>query len=95
MANETINQKIQTALYEIARRAITADSLDDFLSFLHRVLSGLVSSENMYVALYDREKEWVTVPFSAGARRQSERPVPAPPASVRGAGRRFLSAERP
>jgi GAF domain-containing protein len=53
----------QGALYRIAALANAADGMEAFYKGLHEILSGLLYAENLYVALYDEERQLINFPF--------------------------------
>ena len=60
-------QRVQAALYRIAETANAARDLQDFYASIHEIVSGLTYGENFYIALYDREREMISFPYSGTA----------------------------
>ena len=56
-------QRVQAALYRIAETANAAHDLQDFYVSIHEIVSGLMYGENLYIALYDREREMINFPY--------------------------------
>ena len=56
-------QRVQAALYRIAETANAARDLQDFYASIHEIVSGLTYGENLYIALYDREREMISFPY--------------------------------
>ena len=56
-------QRVQAALYRIAETANEARDLQAFYASIHEIVSGLMYGENLYIALYDREREMINFPY--------------------------------
>ena len=54
---------LQSALYRIAERANTAQSLEDLFAGIHKILSELMFAKNCYIALYDPASDLVSFPY--------------------------------
>ena len=50
-------------IFEISRGLVTASNLDDFLKLVHRSLSRIVYSENIFIALYDEAGKLFSFPY--------------------------------
>ncbi|MFH2037799.1 MAG: GAF domain-containing protein, partial [Chloroflexota bacterium] len=57
------SQKIQDAIYRISQAAISTNNMDELYESIHDILGELVSVENFYIALYDRETELISFPY--------------------------------
>ncbi len=57
------NQKIQTALFQIAAAASTALDLPAFYAELHRIIGELMYAENFFIALYDAQTNIIRWPY--------------------------------
>ncbi len=53
----------QSALFRIAALANEADDMRTFYEGVHEILRGLLYAENMYVALYDEERQLISFPY--------------------------------
>ena len=53
----------QSALYRIASLANSADDMRTFYEGVHAILRELIYAENMYVALYDEERQLISFPY--------------------------------
>lgn len=60
------------AIYNIARRATSADTLADLLAAIHEEVSGLLYAKTFYVALRDPETGLCTFPYFADDYDESE-----------------------
>ena len=56
-------EKLQESVYEIARAAMTAQTLDELYAKIHAVLRELLPAQYFYIALYDREKDLLAFPY--------------------------------
>jgi HPt (histidine-containing phosphotransfer) domain-containing protein len=50
--------RIQDALYRIAEAASAADDLQAFYAAIHRIVGELMYAENLYIALYDEQRDY-------------------------------------
>jgi len=57
------SEKIQQALYEVARLSVETENLNELLRHLHEIIKSLMPAENFYVALYDKENNLVYFPY--------------------------------
>ncbi len=57
LQREATRTRNQAALYKIAALANSADDMQSFYEGIHAILSELLYAENMYVALYDDERQ--------------------------------------
>src|SRR5688500_17188322 len=53
----------QSALFQIAALATAAEDMRSFYEGVHDILRGLLYAENMYVALYDEERQLISFPY--------------------------------
>jgi GAF domain-containing protein/CheY-like chemotaxis protein/HPt (histidine-containing phosphotransfer) domain-containing protein len=56
-------ERVQAALYRIAETASAARDLQDFYATIHAILRELMYADNMYIALYDDEREMINFPY--------------------------------
>jgi PAS domain S-box-containing protein len=71
-------EQLNRVLYEISQAAVTSNDLTDFFHSLHQSLSAVVDTTNLYIALYQRERETITFPYARESGidlNLSERPV--------------------
>jgi PAS domain S-box-containing protein len=54
---------LERAVYEIARAADEAESLDPLYQSVHRIIKGLMPAANFLIALYDEKERLVTFPY--------------------------------
>jgi diguanylate cyclase (GGDEF)-like protein/PAS domain S-box-containing protein len=73
-------ESLQSALYEIARAADLADTLDDLYQEIHKIIQGVMPVENFYIALYDAERDTISYPYFLDEFEDT----PAPHKSARG-----------
>jgi signal transduction histidine kinase/CheY-like chemotaxis protein/HPt (histidine-containing phosphotransfer) domain-containing protein len=57
------SQQVQSALYRIAETASAAQDMPAFYAEIHRIVGGLMYAENLYIALYDEERQAMNWPF--------------------------------
>jgi PAS domain S-box-containing protein len=56
-------ESLRHALYSITERASSVTQLTDFYAAVHGILGELMYVRNFYIALYDRESEYLTFPY--------------------------------
>jgi serine phosphatase RsbU (regulator of sigma subunit)/putative methionine-R-sulfoxide reductase with GAF domain len=56
-------QKMQTALFEIADAASAATDMQSFYKRLHEIVGVLMYAENFFIALYDPQTDLITWPY--------------------------------
>ncbi len=56
-------EKVQNAIYEIARSVISTDSLDDLYRAIHLALEKILPVDNFYIALYDPLQNLLSFPY--------------------------------
>lgn len=61
-ANER-NERIQRALFEIARTSTTAENMDAFYSSIHRTVAELTSIDAIIIALYHEDEQCMSFPY--------------------------------
>ena len=54
---------IQDALYRIAETASTAEDMQDFYARIHAIVHELMYANNLYIALYDDERQMINFPY--------------------------------
>ena len=63
LQRESTRTRDQAALYKIAALASSAEDMPSFYQGLHDILRGLMYAENMYVALYEDERQLISFPY--------------------------------
>jgi diguanylate cyclase (GGDEF)-like protein len=56
--------RVQSALFRIAERSSTADSLDEFYAAVHSIVGELLNARNFYIALVSADGESLDFPYS-------------------------------
>jgi GAF domain-containing protein/DNA-binding response OmpR family regulator len=54
---------LQEALYGIAEAAAAAEDLQAFYTTIHAIVGRLIPAENMYIALYDSDRQRISYPY--------------------------------
>lgn len=57
------SEKLQDALFRIARAPEKCSSLDELFSLVHKIIAGVMPANNFYIALYDKEQELLSFPY--------------------------------
>ena len=57
------SQQVQSALYRIAETASAAQDMPAFYAEIHQIVGTLMYAENLYIALYDDERQAMNWPF--------------------------------
>ena len=57
------SQQVQSALYRIAETASAAQDMPAFYAEIHQIVGELMYAENLYIALYDEERQAMNWPF--------------------------------
>jgi PAS domain S-box-containing protein len=60
-------EKVQAALYRIAELASTAQDMQQFYRAVHEVVGELMYAENLFIALYDEERQLISWPYYVDA----------------------------
>ena len=56
-------EKVQSALYRIAELASAAQDMQEFYRAMHAVVGELMHASNLYIALYDEERQLINFPY--------------------------------
>jgi serine phosphatase RsbU (regulator of sigma subunit) len=64
-ADKSKDEKIQTALYQIADAASAMTDMQEFYAALHQIVRELMYAENFYVTLYDPATRIISAPYFA------------------------------
>ena len=56
-------EMLEQAVYEIARAADKAETLDDLYRLVHRIIKNLMPAANFLIALYDEKEDLVSFPY--------------------------------
>ncbi len=67
----------QSAIYAISAAIQSEQSPEDLFRSIHRCISEILPAKNFYIALYDRENEWIKFPYFV-----DEYDPPPPPRSL-------------
>jgi PAS domain S-box-containing protein len=59
----TAAEKMQSALYRIAELASAAQDLQEFYGAIHAVVGELMHARNLYIVLYDDERQLISFPY--------------------------------
>jgi PAS domain S-box-containing protein len=70
-------EKLQDAVYRIARAADRTDNLEDLFLDIHAIIAEVMNVENFYIALYDKEKNLLSFPYFID--EIDSHPDPTPP----------------
>jgi PAS domain S-box-containing protein len=57
-------QKVKAALYKIANSAQTANSFQELYEEIHKCLSNIIDTQNLYVALYHPNTDSFSIPYA-------------------------------
>jgi diguanylate cyclase (GGDEF)-like protein/PAS domain S-box-containing protein len=57
------SEKVQAAIYRISEAANSSIGLQELFATIHAILNELMAAENMFIALYDAEKDLITFPY--------------------------------
>ena len=57
------SELLQSSLYKIAQAAHSAQSLHDLYSAIHKIISKLMYAKNFYIAILDKEKNYLYFPY--------------------------------
>ena len=63
ISTRKISEKIQKAIYNISHAANTTTDLQKLIEKIRNFLSTVLDTTNFYIALYDEEKDLLTLPF--------------------------------
>jgi GAF domain-containing protein/CheY-like chemotaxis protein len=56
-------EMVQSALYRIAETASAAQDMTAFYAKVHEIVGSLMYADNLYIALYDEERQLINFPF--------------------------------
>ena len=74
ITNRIQAEKVQAAIYEISRAAISTESIDELYVVIHTTLAELIHVENFFIALYDPSSDLISFPYYVD---QYDEPPPA------------------
>jgi PAS domain S-box-containing protein len=69
-------EQIQLVLYNIAKAVNTTKNLDEFYHTIHQLLSTVIDTTNLYIALYDEDKNIISFPYYIDEKDPKPDPVP-------------------
>ena len=59
---------LQQVVFDISTVSYTARTLDDLFSAIHKNLGKIIDAENFYVAMYDRLRDTISLPYQVDAK---------------------------
>src|SRR5450756_2484528 len=62
-ASDVYKRQVQDATYRISQAAASAGSLQELYGRIHHIITELMPSENLYLALRDPETGFITYPY--------------------------------
>jgi diguanylate cyclase (GGDEF)-like protein/PAS domain S-box-containing protein len=57
------SEQVQRAIYRISEAANSSIGLQELFATIHAILNELMEAENLFIALYDAEKDLITFPY--------------------------------
>ncbi len=57
------SEKLEKALYQISHAVINNENLDDLYVSIHKSLAGVLPVENLFISLYDKQKNLLSFPY--------------------------------
>jgi diguanylate cyclase (GGDEF)-like protein/PAS domain S-box-containing protein len=57
------SEQVQAAIYRISEAANSSIGLQQLFATIHAILNELMAAENMFIALYDAERDLITFPY--------------------------------
>jgi PAS domain S-box-containing protein len=63
VADHDQRDAVQVALYRIAAAASSVDEMQEFYAEMHAIVASLMFGENLYLALYDEERELISFAY--------------------------------
>jgi PAS domain S-box-containing protein len=63
LTEQKLMQKIQTVLYHISEAVNSSKNFEEFMEKIQLELSAVINTKNFYIALYDKEKDELTLPY--------------------------------
>lgn len=57
------SEKIQVTIYKISKAVNTIDNISTLCSTIQNILNEIIDTSNFYVALYDEERNMITLPY--------------------------------
>jgi diguanylate cyclase (GGDEF)-like protein/PAS domain S-box-containing protein len=85
------SEQVQAAIYRISEAANSSIGLQELYATIHAILNELMAAENMFIALYDAEKDLITFPYFV----DQYDPVPEPRRSSAGLTEFVLHTQQP
>jgi len=68
---------LQSAIYQISDAVYSSSSMDDFYRAIHRSLQSVMTADNFFIALYDKETDLLSFPYHVD--EKDSMPETAPP----------------
>ena len=57
------SEKLEKALYQISQAVIDTEDLDELYTSIHKSLAEVLPVENLFIAMYDKEKNLLSFPY--------------------------------
>ncbi len=70
------DERLRGALYEIVDATETAVDLTELYRRIHAIVAGLMPAENLYIALYDSDRQMLSFPYFVDQKEQAPAPYP-------------------
>ncbi|MCG7543830.1 diguanylate cyclase [Pseudoalteromonas sp. MM17-2] len=73
LSNQALNDEIsqrkkalerQQTLFQISELASQSINIDDVYYHVHQIMKSITYAENLYIALYDKDNNWLTFPYA-------------------------------
>ncbi|MFC2111218.1 PAS domain S-box protein [Bacteroidota bacterium] len=61
--NRKRTEQIQKVLYNISNAILATKNLEDLISLIQKELGSIIDTTNFYIALYDEESDYLSLPF--------------------------------
>ena len=69
-------EKVQLVLYNIAKAVNTTKDIDELYHTIHQLLSTIIDANNLYIALYNEDKNIISFPYYCDEKDPKPEPVP-------------------
>lgn len=73
------SERIREACYDIAEQSQTATALDGFYASVHAIINRLIDARDFFIALYDRSRGELTLPYMVDRYLHNPNVIPLPP----------------
>ncbi len=84
-SNQALNEEIQQRkkalerqqiLFKISELATLSENLDDVYQHVHEIIKTITYADNLYIALYDEKKHWLSFPYCVDEFNNNAKPRP-------------------